>query len=79
MYGVLMLLISSRLATDQVDREEADRRAQEVVLAAYRDTASKKSNQVFDAALKNYSREFPHVAKEVAACAVAYILASFVG
>ena len=58
------------------DRSDIDERAREMVLAAYRESNRVGQQTAFDAALSSYMSRHPHVNRELAGKAVAYILAT---
>lgn len=58
------------------DRNDIDERAREVVLVAYRESSHAGRRNAFDAALNSYMRRYPHISRELAGHAVAYILAT---
>jgi len=57
------------------DRSDIDERAREMVLAAYRES-NHVGRPAFDAALSRYIKRYPHISRELAGHAVAYILAT---
>ena len=58
------------------DRNNIDKRAREVVLVAYRESSHAGRQNAFDAALSSYMRRYPHISRELAGHAVAYVLAT---
>ena len=58
------------------DRSDIDERAREVVLVAYRESSHAGRQNAFDAALSSYMRRYPHISRELAGHAVAYVLAT---
>ena len=70
-----MMLVSRRMRTDS-DRHDIDEEAHQVVLDAYRDASHARPTVAFQTALEVYRRKFPHVRRDVASHAVAYILAT---
>jgi hypothetical protein len=58
------------------DRSDIDERAREVVLVAYRESSHAGRQNAFDAALSSYMRRYPHISRELAGHAVAYILST---
>jgi hypothetical protein len=58
------------------NRSDIDERARELVLAAYRESGHDGRQTAFDAALSSYLRRYPHINRELAGHAVAYILAT---
>jgi hypothetical protein len=58
------------------DRSDIDERAREVVLVAYRESSHAGRQSAFDAALSSYMRRYPHISRELAGHAVAYVLAT---
>jgi hypothetical protein len=47
-----------------------------VVLVAYRESSHAGRQNAFDAALSSYMRRYPHISRELAGHAVAYVLAT---
>jgi hypothetical protein len=62
--------------TGRRGRDGIDEAAKQIVLEAYREGCHSRSATPFDEALKGYMRRYPHVKKELAGHAVAYILAN---
>jgi hypothetical protein len=60
----------------QRNREDIDEKAKRLVLEAYHEGCSTKSQTPFDAALNSYMARYPHVSRELAGYAVAHILAT---
>jgi hypothetical protein len=58
------------------NRSDIDERAREIVLAAYQESNRVGRQTAFDAALSGYMRKYPHINRELAGHAVAYILAT---
>jgi hypothetical protein len=58
------------------DCSDIDERAREMVLAAYRERNHVGRQTAFDAALSSYLRKYPHITRELAGHAVAYILST---
>jgi hypothetical protein len=73
-----MLAVSLPSTIVQSDRTEVDQVAHKLVCSAYRNAAASAENPhaKFDAALEMYMKTYPHIAKEVARHAVAYILST---
>jgi hypothetical protein len=69
-----MMSIHARMPLSR-DRNDIDERAREMVLAAYRES-NHVGRSAFDAALSSYIRKYPHISRELAGHAVAYILAT---
>jgi hypothetical protein len=73
--GREMLVVGLESVASGCDRSALDSEAHQVVCAAYRDFTGHPSAK-FDAALEAYMQAYPHISKEVARHAVAYILAT---
>jgi hypothetical protein len=73
-----MLTVSMTSEVSELDRATIDKAARNLVLNAYRSVRpSHQDLQAnFDAALETYRRAYPHISKEIARHAVAYILAT---
>ena len=69
------MLVSQRM-TFQRDRESVDDAAKRLVLGSYREGCRKNVQSPFDTALDSYLARYPHVSRELAGHAVAYILAT---
>ena len=72
-----MLLVSPVTTNPEADRKAIDRKARRIVLAAYLRARAQQGERdhAFDRALASYRKTFPHVPKELAGHAVAFILA----
>jgi hypothetical protein len=73
-----MLAVGFHSVADDADRAEIDSEAHGVVCEAFRSAVASVANPraKFDAALEAYMARYPHIAKEIARHAVAYILAT---
>ena len=73
-----MLAVGFHSVADDADRVEIDSEAHKIVCEAFRSVAASaaKPQSKFDAALEAYTARYPHIAKEIARHAVAYILAT---
>ena len=58
------------------DRSDIDEQARKTVLAAYRESNHVGRQTAFDAALSSYLKKYPHISRELAGHAVAYILST---
>ena len=60
----------------QRDRTEIDEEASQLVIDAFREESRDGLSSAFDAALDCYLKKYPHINRQVASHAVAYILAN---
>lgn len=70
-----MLAVGLESVAAGADRAEIDSEAHQRVCAAFRNSGA-HPNAKFEAALEAYLKAYPHISKEVAKHAVAYILAT---
>ena len=68
-----VMVVSTKI---HLDRRDIDEKARELVLDAYRAGCQTRSSVPFDAALRQYRSQYPHISKELAGYAVAHILAT---
>jgi hypothetical protein len=74
---IAMMLASSRMRV-LPDRESVDEKARQLVIETYCEARQSRvrAQEAFDAALKRYTAEFPHMNRELAGRVVTHILAT---